>query len=492
MNNKLPIGWIEKRLDEIGVIVTGATPSTENSEYFSSDDVCFIKPDDLKENMLNRLYTSKAFLSNIGAEKSRKLPKGSVIVTCIGIIGKVGILHTDACFNQQINGIIVEPNIADPQYIGYCLLYYSYILKAIANAPVVPIINKTQFSEVSIPIPPLYEQKKIASILEKTESAIQKRNEADELADKYLQSIFIQMFGDPVTNSKGWQLRKLYELGEIGRGVSRYRPRNAPELLGGPYPLIQTGDVANAGIFITEYKQTYSEIGLKQSKMWEKGTLCITIAANIAKTSILTFNSCFPDSIVGFIANEKTNNIFIYFWFTFFQRLLEANAPESAQKNINLQILNELEVIVPQMELQKKFAEIVNAVEKLKQKQKQSTCELDTLFKSFLQKAFRGELTTNKIVYVDTLIEDEFNIYSLKNHIKAEFSEKQFTFVELFESISKKNGDFEYETLKAFIFETLQKPDDGSWPFLAQIFRGEDIKEEEKVIYYIMSDSLKV
>lgn len=174
------------------------------------------------------------------------------------------------------------------------------------------------------------------------------------------------MFGDPVTNSKGWEKVSLNELGELSRGKSKHRPRNAPELLGGPYPLVQTGDIANAGIYLKEYTQTYSEFGLKQSKMWNKGTLCITIAANIAKTSILTFDACFPDSVVAFIPNEKTNNMFIQFWMSFLQKILEDSAPESAQKNINLKILSEQKVIVPPIELQNQFADFVEQVDKLK------------------------------------------------------------------------------------------------------------------------------
>ena len=156
------------------------------------------------------------------------------------------------------------------------------------------------------------------------------------------------------------------ELGEFGRGVSKHRPRNDPKLLGGKYPLIQTGDVASADLYITSYTGTYSDLGLAQSKMWDEGTLCITIAANIAKTAILGFDACFPDSVVGFRANEKTNNIYIHYWFSFFQRILEAQAPESAQKNINLKSLSELRVIYPTKEEQDAFAAFVAEVDKSK------------------------------------------------------------------------------------------------------------------------------
>lgn len=191
------------------------------------------------------------------------------------------------------------------------------------------------------------------------------------------------MFGDPVTNSKGWKMESLSQIGTLGRGVSKHRPRNAPELLGGDYPLIQTGDVANSGLYIKEYNSTYSDLGLKQSKLWEKGTLCITIAANIAKTGVLNFDACFPDSIVGFIAGSKTNNIFINYWFASFQKLLEEQAPESAQKNINLKILSELKVILPPIELQQEFTKFIEQVDKLKFEVETSLKSLEEKLNSF-------------------------------------------------------------------------------------------------------------
>ena len=98
-----------------------------------------------------------------------------------------------------------------------------------------------------------------------------------------------------------WLPRKLDQLGFVGRGKSRHRPRNASHLYDGPYPFFQTGDIKAAGYHLTDYTQTYSEQGLAQSKLWEPGTLCITIAANIAESAILGVRGCFPDSVVGFI-----------------------------------------------------------------------------------------------------------------------------------------------------------------------------------------------
>jgi type I restriction enzyme S subunit len=186
-------------------------------------------------------------------------------------------------------------------------------------------------------------------------------------------------------------MKKLGELGTLDRGVSKHRPRNAPELLGGVFPFIQTGDVANSGGLIKKFKNTYSDIGLKQSKLWSKGTLCITIAANIAKAGILDFDACFPDSIVGFIPKScVSNSVFIYYWLGFLQKTLEDIAPESAQKNINLEILRGLEVICPPIDLQNKFVDKTSLINTAIDSN--SFNNSDLLFNSLLQKAFKGEL----------------------------------------------------------------------------------------------------
>ena len=192
------------------------------------------------------------------------------------------------------------------------------------------------------------------------------------------------MFGDPVNNTKSLKLENLENLGMLKRGKSKHRPRNAPELLNGPYPLIQTGDVSNSDTYITKYTSTYSEFGLKQSKLWKKGTLCITIAANIAETAILTFDACFPDSVVGFIPNGQITTLFIHNWFKFLQPILEENAPSVAQKNLNVETLGKVKVIVPPIELQNEFAAFVEQVDKSKfvVHSRYFLCDILTLFSS--------------------------------------------------------------------------------------------------------------
>ena len=138
-----------------------------------------------------------------------------------------------------------------------------------------------------------------------------------------------------------------------------------------------------AGMYITKYNSTYSELGLSQSRLWPSGTLCITIAATIGKCSILTFDSCFPDSVVGYIVDSDcTNNEYIFYIFGSLQKILEENAPAVAQKNINLKILNDLLIPLPPLALQQAFASKIEAIEKQKALIKKSIEEVETLFNS--------------------------------------------------------------------------------------------------------------
>jgi len=243
-------------------------------------------------------------------------------------------------------------------------------------------LSVPQFLALPIAVPNPVEQQRIATILDNADSLRRKRQEAIRLADDFLRAVFIDMFGDPVTNPKGWQVKRLDALGSLDRGVSKHRPRNDPSLLGGSHPLIQTGEVANCDGYIRTYTSTYSDNGLLQSKLWPAGTLCITIAANIAKTGILLFPACFPDSVVGFNAPEAATIEYVRFWLSFLQKSLEANAPESAQKNINLAILRDLRVPAPPTDLIRKFAAIVLATESIRVAQRRSIQEGQALSES--------------------------------------------------------------------------------------------------------------
>jgi len=165
---------------------------------------------------------------------------------------------------------------------------------------------------------------------------------------------------------KRWPSHKLDDLGFVGRGKSKHRPRNAPSLYGGSYPFFQTGDIKAANLLLTDYTQTYNEKGLAQSKLWEPGTLCITIAANIAETAILGIKGCFPDSVVGFVPDpEKADVRFIKYYIDLIKLEMQNVSKGTTQDNLSLDKLLTFDFHVPLLSEQRRIASILTAYDDL-------------------------------------------------------------------------------------------------------------------------------
>ena len=281
---------------------------------------------------------------------------------------RAAIAPHDGAFSAH--GMIFRPreDVVDKDFFPLFIAsdYFFDTAIRISVGSLSPTVNWSDLKNQEFELPDLDTQRKLAKVLWSLNDTKEAYKKLIAATDELVKSQFIEMFGDPAENPNGYPIEKLASVGELNRGVSKARPRNNPALLGGPYPLIQTGEVTAAELYIDHYENTYSELGLAQSKMWPKGTLCITIAANIAQTAILGFEACFPDSVVGFVSGERVTQIYIHYWFGFFQKILEEQAPQVAQKNINLKILSELDVMVPPMELQQQFIRLVEQSNKSK------------------------------------------------------------------------------------------------------------------------------
>lgn len=163
-----------------------------------------------------------------------------------------------------------------------------------------------------------------------------------------------------------WDYKTLNELGTVSRGRSRHRPRNDNSLFGGKYPFVQTADVKAANFYLTDYTETYNEKGLEQSRLWKAGTLCITIAANIADTAILGIDACFPDSIMGFVPFEGVSNAkFIKYAFDMLQRDIKQISQGTAQDNLSWQKLEMIKFPAPDIKIQNKIVEILGTFDDL-------------------------------------------------------------------------------------------------------------------------------
>ena len=376
------------KLGDICTFQSGGTPSKSNSEYFNGSipwiTTVALTGDYIDKNDAVDWITDKA----IQESAAKIVPENSIMVgTRVGI-GKVAINAVPMSTSQDIVSLInIDDTKWDKKFLCKVILARNNVLLSQARGATIKGIKIDTLAKLEIPEIPLNEQRRISAVLDKVSGLIAKRREQLDKLDELVKARFVEMFGDPSANSQ-WPTQKLSKLGELNRGVSKHRPRNDPDLLGGPYPLIQTGDVSNSGLYISDYSSTYSELGLAQSRLWKEGTLCITIAANIAQTSILAFDACFPDSVVGFLPGEKTNAVFVHYWFSFFQKILEEQAPQVAQKNINLKILSDLDVIVPPYNLQADFSDFVGQIEKSKLTIQQSLDRLEVLKKALMQQYF--------------------------------------------------------------------------------------------------------
>jgi type I restriction enzyme S subunit len=283
----------------------------------------------------------------------------------------------------------------------------------------------------TIPLPPLPEQKRIVAKIEELFSELEAGEESLRAARRqlgvYRHSLLKQAFEGKLTEKwraekpsdmtiqnvpviapnnelkplsllpKGWVWTHLSTLGELGRGKSKHRPRNDAKLFGGPYPFIQTGEVKAASKTVTTYTETYSDFGLSQSRLWPKGTLCITIAANIAETAFLGFDACFPDSVVGFVPNQTVANTeFVELFIRSVRSRIENFAPATAQKNINLATLENLVIPICSLPEQQEIVRILDAqFEAISQNEQDIDAALkrsEALRQAILKKAFSGQL----------------------------------------------------------------------------------------------------
>lgn len=377
-------GWEYKKLEEVCEKLTDGSHNPPKGISYSEYKMIS------SQNVYNNLICLEdvRYLSQVDflkEDKRTKVQSGDVLLTIVGTVGRCAVVTGEegSITLQRSVAVMTPKSNLSSRFLMYICIGNKTNLNQEAHGIAQKGIYLTQLKNLSIPIPPLSEQQHIVEELDLLSSIIEKKKAQLKELDNLAQSIFYEMFGDPVTNEKGWEVKKLGEMGILARGISKHRPRNAPELLGGTMPLIQTGDIANADMYINSYHNTYSDIGVAQSKVWKAGTLCITIAANIGKCAILGFEACFPDSVVGFTVDSIfSNNEYIYFIFCRLQSLLERNAPSVAQKNINLKILNDLQIPLPSLPLQELFASKIQSIEHQKDLIKQSITEVETLFNS--------------------------------------------------------------------------------------------------------------
>ena len=237
-----------------------------------------------------------------------------------------------------------------------------------------------------------------------------------------------------------WGTKKLSDLGTFERGKSKHRPRNDERLFeGGGYPLIQTGEIKDANLYITHHGQEYGEFGLNQSKLWNAETLCITIAANFAETALLSYPMCFPDSVVGFKAyKDASSEKFMYYVFEYIRRSIQNSVTGSIQDNINIEYLTSLTFKIPSKRIQDTIVSLLSAIdEKILINTKINDCLHQMAYAEYMH-MFYGKTPNTKLGNV--IIEHP------RSSVQVGEAKKQFGNIPFFTS-----GDAIYRWTESFV-----------------------------------------
>lgn len=403
-----------KKLKECCTIIAGQSPE---SKYYNSngDGLPFFQG----KADFGELYPSiRVYCS----QPTKIAEKDDILLSVRAPVGPTNLAPCKVCIGRGLTAI--RPS--EVLLTRYVLLFFRYFEAQLASkgtGTTFKAITQDVVKNLEIPIPPLPEQERIVARIEELfsqlDAGVETLKKTKAQLAVYRQAVLKEAFEGrltihvPVnlplswessdeTNTlpaipEEWHYIALKYLGDLGRGKSKYRPRNDPKLfVDGKYPFIQTGDVKAATNCITSFTKQYGEFGLSQSKLWPKGTLCITIAANIAETAFLGIDACFPDSIVGFTPNESILAEYVRYFVESQKIRLWAFAPATAQKNINLDTLENL--IVPYCSIDEQrvvISEIesrLSVCDSIEQTVDTALQQAEAMRQSILKGAFEGKL----------------------------------------------------------------------------------------------------
>lgn len=384
------------KLKDLGEIITGNTPSKKEISFWDSEDIRFVKPDIISDIGISKIEATSEYLSENARSKARIVKKDTIFVTCIGSIGKVGIASEgDYAFNQQINAIVPNKQIV-ARYLAYALLQAKPRLEAIANAPVVPIINKSQFGEFQINIErDRTKQQKVVEKLDLLDEIISKRKKEIVMLDELIKARFVELFGDPKLNPYGYSVHQLSEYIEFltsgSRGWAQYCVDDGPEWF------ITIKNVKDCHIS-TENMQPIlvpDNAEAKRTRVQE-GDLLISITADLGRTGVVTKEIASHGAYINQhltcirLNQEAVEPLYVaYYMESAAGKEQFVSKNQSAVKaGLNFKSINSLRLLVPPKEVQQDFLRFVFQVDKSKVVIQTALDETKLLLDSLMQEYF--------------------------------------------------------------------------------------------------------
>lgn len=386
MKNKF--GWEIKKLSEVSKIFNGGTPTTSVSEFWNGSNL-WITPKDMGKLTTKFVGDTERKITEAGLKNSsaRMLPINSVIISSRAPIGHLAINTKPICTNQGCKGLIPNKSI-DTYFLYYFLRSSVKLLNDLGTGATFKEISAAKLSNVKLALPPLPIQHQIVSELDALSEIISKKKQQLEELDKLSQATFYDIFGDPVTNEKGWVFENLGSLCTIVRGGS---PRPIEKFLGGDVPWIKIGDATKGNdIYLYSTKEHIIREGVTKSRLIPKGSMIFAnCGVSLGFARIITFEGCIHDGWLAFHnISERLNEIFLLKHMNFQTDYFRKLAPEGTQPNLNTGIMNKTKVIVPPISLQELFASKIKSIESQKSLITQSIAEVQQLFDYTMDKYF--------------------------------------------------------------------------------------------------------
>ena len=386
------MSWEIVKLGDVVKMVTGKTPPTSNKDYFDGEYL-WVNPSDFGSKYIlesKRTITQKA----VDEKKCNLLPKGTILLSCIGDIGKIGILNNQGASNQQITGLITKENVF-PDYLYYYLINNKSQLESLANKAVVAILNNERLRDLDVVLPPLHIQKQIAQILDTADALKRKDQQLLKKYDELAQAIFIDMFGDPVKNEKGWEVKKLGgEFKSIRYGTGsppKYSEQGIPFLRA---TNIKAGRIEKKGMVFLSEKEAQK---IAKCFVNEGDLIIVRSGANTGDCAYISEE--YANCLAGYdliIEMEKVKSRFYNYFLNSIwgKAIIEKLSRRAGQPHLNSEQVSNIECISPKYYLLEKFNFVIDRIEKLRKLSIETNNVNNDLFQTLIQKAFNNELVT--------------------------------------------------------------------------------------------------
>jgi type I restriction enzyme, S subunit len=397
MIRTIPNNWTTAQFDQVAEVITGSTPSTAIRAYYDGP-IPFVTPADLDK--CEPIEQAKSSLTELGAQQARLVPKGTVLVCCIGAtIGKIGIAGRQVATNQQINSLVFDSSKVDYRYgYFYCQTLKDFIRQS-GTSTTLPILNKSRFSKIEIPLPPLSEQRRIADILDKADTIRRKRKEAVEVAEGLITSAFIHMFGDVGNNPKSWPTATIGELTSLVTSGVTPRGGSTVYLEDGPY-FIRSQNVLMNRLDLTHVACLPDDIheSMSRTKVFMGDVLLNITGASIGRVTWV--ESLDREANVNqhvCIIRPDTNKVAapyvsVALSLPASQVMINRVQSGASRQGLNHQQVRSFELPVPPRNKQTEFEHIVQKIRLTSENAYLANTQSSVLFNTLVQRAFKGEL----------------------------------------------------------------------------------------------------